>query len=476
MTQAYSPDEFWTPRSISAITGGQWLGDPADLGVKLSGLGIDSRAVKPGQVFLAVKGDRLDGHEFVNGAQQAGAAISIVDQTPLAAAAKPQGILKVDDTLKALTQLATAYRETLRRMGCTVIAVVGSNGKTTTRHLIHAVLSEKYQGTQSAKSFNNHLGVPLTILGANIGDRFLVAEVGTNHPGEVAALGEILLPDSVVVTSIGKEHLEFFGDLHGVAREEASIFRYMTPGGKAFIESNACRWFKDTPGAEQAIDPIVFGIVPEDSPAKPQNLGDRQRFTLPGGTRVDLPLIAPHDVSNALGAAEVGRAMGVSEDQIRNALQAVSPMPGRVEVKHFGPITVIDDTYNANPDSMLAALRILTNYPIRPGGRRLVVLGDMLELGDQAESSHRELGEALAEFCKKGLIHHAVLIGSLMANVAQDLGSAVRHMPEIKDDTALTIADLLQPNDVVLYKGSRGLQLERLLPAVKDRALKMPAC
>jgi len=474
MMPAFAPDDFWTPGAIQAITRGRWLGEPSDTGMKLFGLGIDSRTLKPGQVFLAVRGDRFDGHEFVQSAQHAGAGLVIIDQVPTGEKQSDHGVLQVEDTLIALRQLAAAYREILRRMGCTVIAVVGSNGKTTTRHLIYAVLSEKFTGSQSPKSFNNHLGVPLTLLGADPKDGFLVAEVGTNHPGEIASLGELLQPDSVVVTSIGREHIEFFGDLHGVVREEASIFRHMALDGKAFIESDAYRWIKDTPGAVQAIGPIVFGLGSEDSGSKRQNLGGRQRFTLLGGTPVDLPLIAPHDVCNALGAAEVGRAMGVDEKQIKHALEAVSPRPGRVEVKQFGPITVIDDTYNANPDSTLAALHILAEYPIHPDGRRLVVLGDMLELGDQAVPSHRELGESLAGLLGDRLIHHAVLIGRLMTYAAEGLGDVVQHFPEIKGDTAVAISGQLRPNDVILFKGSRGLQLERLLPAVEERASTMP--
>jgi UDP-N-acetylmuramoyl-tripeptide--D-alanyl-D-alanine ligase len=475
---AMTPDKTlhtcWTPAWIHAVTGGEWLCPPVESDVSLTGLGIDSRSIKPGQVFLAVKGDLFDGHKYVVAATKAGATIAVIEHDDEAKDKTTPGLLLVDNSIDALHRLARAYREVLRSAGCRVIAVVGSNGKTTTRHLIHTVLSSKLDGTQSPKSFNNHLGVPLTLLGAAVGDRYVVAEVGTNHPGEIDALSGLLQPDSAVITCIGKEHLEFFGDLHGVAKEEAAILRHLPSNGEVFIESDAYVWIQKTEALNPNTKIAIYGLGSTAGSQPRQSLAGRQRFPISDTVTIDLPLIAPHDLNNALAAVEVGRSMGVSDAQIKTALEQAQPMPGRLEVKHFGPVTVIDDTYNANPDSTVAALKVLADFPVDHAGRRIVVLGDMLELGDSTDESHREAGNILSRMSKSGTIHHITLIGPCMALAADELAGAhpvdgLAHHMEIDADTPAHLAALIRPHDVVLYKGSRGMQLENLLPALRDR-------
>lgn len=463
----------WTPAWVQNATGGRWLHPPDKPEAQLTGLGIDSRTLKPGHIFLAVKGEHFDGHRFIQPAFNAGATIAIIDQ-PSETCDQPQaGLLLVDNTLDALHQLARSHRQALRAAGCHVIAVAGSNGKTTTRHLIHTVLSSKLRGTQSPKSFNNHLGVPLTLLGASINDDFVVAEVGTNHPGEIDALGKLLQPDSAVITCIGKEHMEFFGDLQGVADEEAAITRHLPPGAKVFIEADAWQWIKNT----QTYSTKTRAIVYENDP-KPESFTKTNRaaqiFSISDTVTVDLPLIAPHDRLNARAAVLVGQAMGVPDNLIKTALQTVKPMPGRLEVKHFGPVTVIDDSYNANPDSTQAALDVLANFSITKQGRRLAILGDMLELGAISETSHREIGSTVLKMIDSDILHHAILIGPAMASAADELAGTktkahVTHHTTTDQSNFDTITDSLQPNDVVLVKGSRGLQLENLVTAIGDR-------
>ncbi len=471
---------LWTPAGIQAVTRGHWLGDAPDAGARLSGSSIDSRVVKAGQLFIAVKGERFDGHDFVASALNAGAAMAIVERHPDDRATPPAKILRVDDTIKALHRIARAQRQILRQNNCKVIAVVGSNGKTTTRHMIHAVLSAKFKGTQSPKSFNNHLGVPLTLLNADPRDDFVVAEVGTNHPGEVAELGELLQPDAAVVTCIGREHLEFFGDLHGVAREEASILRFIPSTGGVFVEKDAYGWLSDLPDIKHIEAPVVFGWGAKSTASNRQCLGERQRFAINKDMLIDLPLIAPHDINNAQGAIAVGRSMGVGDSQIKRALESIRPMPGRLEVKRFGLVTVIDDTYNANPDSAQAALDVLAAFPVKPGGRRVAVLGDMLELGDASVPAHRDLGKALGRLCQADAIQQISLIGPMMDQAVDELAHTpsecrINHYVEASSDTATSIAKELRSNDVVLIKGSRGVQLERLLPAIADRFVQPPA-
>lgn len=483
MVQAESPvmnqadtagQTCWTPSWVQQVTGGRWLTPPTDPHATLSGLGIDSRAVKPGQVFLAVKGENFDGHDYALQALHAGAAIAIVERDDAIYIDSAPGVLLVDNTVDALHRLAAAYREVLRRSGCTVIAVVGSNGKTTTRHLVHTVLSSRFKGSQSPKSFNNHLGVPLTMLGAVVGDRFVVAEVGTNHPGEIAALGQLLQPDAVVVTCIGHEHMEFFGDLHGVAEEEAAISRFVSPGGVMFIESDARKWIEEAKSYQRAAEPIIFGFGKDGAEQQRRLMGDRQRFAISASVEVDLPLLAPHDINNALAAVAVGRWMNMDDAAIKAALENVHPMPGRLEVKRFGPVTVIDDTYNANPDSMRAALDVLAGYPVPDDGRRILVLGDMLELGALTEDAHREVGNALLRMFDAEIIQHVTLVGPLMATAAGTISQSaastrMTHKPGFDDVTIQTIAQSIRAGDIVLCKGSRGLRLERLMPIIKDR-------
>ena len=223
---------FWTYQNLADVTKGTWLVEPDNLGDVVAGLWHDTREIQPGQAYLAIKGDQFDGQDFIDKAFEAGAALAIVSAEPATSHQPPAPLLQVDDTIQALQDLARAYRAELKAGGCKVIGIAGSNGKTTTRHLIHHVLTHAgLKGTQSPKSFNNHLGVPLTLLSALPGDDFVACEIGTNHPGEIDFLSAIARPDIAVITSIGEEHLEFFGDLENVAQEELSIIPHVMPSG-----------------------------------------------------------------------------------------------------------------------------------------------------------------------------------------------------------------------------------------------------
>jgi UDP-N-acetylmuramoyl-tripeptide--D-alanyl-D-alanine ligase len=474
MTPSTNPHKVWTPSWVQNVTHGRWLCPPTESNNLLTGLGIDSRTIKSGQVFLAIQGDQFDGHHFTQAAINNGAAIAIVQQSDALDDTSDAGLLLVDDTVDALQQLARSYRDALRSAGCHIIAIVGSNGKTTTRHLIHAVLSSTLKGTQSPKSFNNHLGVPLTLLGASLEDDFVVAEVGTNHPGEIDALGKLLQPDSAVITCIGKEHMEFFGNLLNVANEEAAITQYLPKDGKVFIESQAYQWVRKTKVFNTNTQTIVYAPDPTQTQTQHTNLAGKQQLTISNTVTINLPLIAPHDLTNAQAAVEVGRAMGTPDELIKSALESVSPMPGRLEIKHMGTVTLIDDTYNANPDSTLAALNVLADFPTAPTGRRVAILGDMLELGDLTEDSHREIAQKLSQMSDSKIIQLITLIGPCMSLAADELtgsqaGRCLTHYTSIDKTTPTDIAALIQPNDVVLLKASRGMQLEQLLPAMQHR-------
>jgi UDP-N-acetylmuramoyl-tripeptide--D-alanyl-D-alanine ligase len=441
---------FWTPAAFAEILGGSWTRPPSADDAPLSRVCIDSRAIRAGEVFVAIAGERFDGHDYLRQVQGAGALLAIVEQDVAAPPPGPRsggiGVLRVESTVRALQALAARWRDLLRAEGCRVVSVSGSNGKTTTRHLVHHVLTKGgLQGTQSPKSFNNHLGVPLTLLGAKATHDFLVAEIGTNHPGEVAELAAIVRPDIAVVTSIGEEHLEFFKDLHGVAREESDILDHVADDGRVLL-------------------PVEARLpVPLEVPAEPTYAIDR--FDVDPVT-AGLPLPGEHNRLNASAASAVARLFGIDEAHIRDAWPEAGHAPMRGEViaaDDPDQPTVINDAYNANPTSMRAALSVLAEYP----APRIAILGDMLELGDVTAPAHREIAELAARTAE-----HTVLIGPHFAAVLDALnldGGAVTAHAEWSDDLARTIAASISADATLLLKGSRGMALERLLPALDER-------
>lgn len=449
--------DFWTPQHFQQMTQGRWLVEPTDRSVKLAGISIDSRTLKRGQVFVAIKGERFDGHDYLGLAVAGGAAMTIVEHEPATEKTPPDPssssppCLLVDDTIKALQDLARHYRNVLRYGGVKVIAVTGSNGKTTTRHIVHTLLSAKLKGSQSPKSFNNHLGVPLTMLGASHDDNFVVAEVGTNHPGEIATLADILRPDVAVITNIGTAHIGNFGSRGAIAREKKSLFEFVEPGGLAVVPE----------GLEAQVPQYVsFQCARADEPLAAL-----------------LPLPGRHNLQNAALAVQVARWFGLDDNSIAGALATVQPLPGRLEPIHLGQgVHVLNDTYNANPDSVAAALDQLsaTTHP-----RRVAILGDMLELGDDAPQQHRQIADQLDGLrCDENVNGHgqylAIFIGPLAKLAAQALaerwpGEQVHAYDAWSDDLPGKIAALLQPGDLVLIKASRAMALERLIPAIENK-------
>lgn len=437
---------FWTHQNIAEVTGGTWLVKPDDLSAELTGLWHDTRDIKPGQAYLAIKGDNFDGHDFVDKTFDAGAALAIVSATP---SPKPQAsgpTLRVEDTVVALQDLARAYRNELKRGGCKVIGIAGSNGKTTTRHLIHHVLTHAgLKGTQSPKSFNNHLGVPLTLLQAKPHDDFVACEIGTNHPGEIDFLSAIARPDVAVITSIGEEHLEFFGDLDGVADEEFSIVDHVADDGF-----------------------IVGGLYEFDTRLEYRISGRHQWIRTYEGScdpPWEMPLLGEHNRNNAAASIVVACILGVDDATSGDALMNVRPAPHRGELIHCNQgVNIYDDCYNANPASVREALNVLNNLA---DDGRVFVFGDMFELGEVGPEEHRRIGEIVAALSSIRMITIGPLAG--LAKEASQGSVKTTHFPEWSDDLPDLIAALLQPGDTVLLKASRGMRLERLIPAIERR-------
>ena len=375
-------------------------------------------------------------------------------------------IVQVDDTVAGLNRLAGAYRGELRAK---VIAVGGSNGKTTAKRILHTILAEKFNGHASPKSFNNNIGMPLTILEVESGHEFVVLEIGTNAPGEIAALGAVCRPDIAVITSIGLEHLEKLGDLEGVAREEASIAAFLKTGGTLVLPAEAPELMTalkmvggqrilvgtEKPGAGSQ-KPIAADLVGTDIRESMAGVS----FSLNGRGRYELPLLGEHNVLNALLAMAVARRMGVSDEQIVRGLAKVKPAEGRLEPMTVGSHPLIHDAYNANPSSMEAALK--TFGRIEGSGRKVAVLGDMLELGETSELMHRSVGAMVVGFKMDVL----VAIGPMMqhaAAVAAAAGGVEVQRFASTAEARLGIANVIKDGDAILLKGSHGMALETLL-------------
>lgn len=480
------PTGFWTAGTIAAATGGKWGGsqppaNPPPHALMINGVCTDNRAVTPGCCFVALKGEKHDGHDFAVKAAEAGAAM-ILACRPIAGLTKVP-VLVVEDTRRALGRLAAAYRDHLGAEGATFIAVCGSNGKTTTVRMIDAVLRAAHPGTSSQKSFNNDIGVPLTILSARSGDHFVLCEVGTNHPGEINTLGAVVRPDIAVITSIGREHLEGFGDLAGVMREEAAIARHLRPAGTLMYGEVAPladgRTFEGlletftNPFTPRCLDraywlrrvqTVTVPSVPA-TPAAAQRIGTQWKDL--NGHLWQVPLAGEHNASNAMLAVWVGQAMGMDNDAIAAALLTVQGPAMRQEVKAVGQVTVVNDAYNANPDSMLASLAAFAS--LTPGAqRRVAILGQMGELGASTAAAHAEVLAAALDTQGVGAV---MIAGPSFAAAAESVppGAVLAVEPVMSDEAAQRLATYIKAGDAVLIKGSRSQAMERVDAAITAR-------
>ena len=477
----------WDIDEIRRAVKGKWLmrgpGEGAG-GRRFNGrISTDSRKASAGDLFFAIKGERFDAHEFVTDVVERDVACIIVHKDPATkilnrAKERDVAIVRVDDTISALNRLAAAYRsgEISDGMRAKVIAVGGSNGKTTTKRIIHALLSEKYganAGLASPKSFNNNIGVPLTLLEVAPSHEYVVLEIGTNAPGEIAALGEVCRPDIAVITSVGLEHLEKLCDLEGVAREEASIAPFVAEGGTLILPA-------DAPELMAAIQPHQLQriLIGRRGDSADFVLGDVAEslagtiFSINGRGQFHLPLLGEHNAINALTAIAVARRMGVSEEQIAAGLGKVAAAEGRFESLSLGPCRVINDAYNANPTSMEAALRTFARLSTG-AGRRVVILGDMLELGKSSKALHQSVGGLVAELG----FDLFIAIGPAMrhaANAAKARG--MRAVVAFSRTLAARrgLARWIKPGDNVLLKGSHGMALESLLSIFRDSPIHAP--
>lgn len=459
-----------TVEVIVRATGGALVS--GDLALPVTGVSIDSRTLAPGEAFFAIRGHQRDGHAHVGEAARRGASCLVVHALPDEPCAGVPLVL-VDDTTAALGRLARAHRA---RFTLPVVAVTGSNGKTTTKELAAAVLATCFNVLRSPASFNNQWGLPLTLLRLGPEHQAAVVELGTNAPGEIGALAALARPTVGVVTTVAAVHTEFLGSIEGVREEKAALVRALPASGCAVLNADDPRVLGMR--GETSARVVTFGLeASADVRARGpvSETGGGLAFTVAHAgdeARVRVPLAGRHNVLNALAAAGVGVALGLPLADIARGLGTVRPVKGRCVWHERGGVRILDDSYNANPVSVAAALDTLAAERAR--GRLVAVLGDMLELGAIADAAHREVGRRAAALGVAALLGIGPRMRAAVAE-AQGAGLAGAHHAATFEDAVAWLLEHLAPGDVVLVKGSRGMRLERVVEALLTRLLPCAA-
>ena len=434
-------------KEIAAWADGEVLsGVPAE---RVSVVSSDTRALKGGEIFVALKGENFDAHDYLREAADKGVKALFIQHLPQSTEEVDCAIIRVKDTLKGLQEWARNYR---RSLDLKVVGITGSSGKTSTKDLISAVLSGSFPVNATKGNLNNYIGLPLTILSTDLKDQVGVFEMGMSHPGEIEVLAEMAGPDIAVITNVGTAHLEFMGSREAIAQEKGMLTEAVTEDGWAILSAHDdfTESIRQRTRAQVVTGGIGCGDVQAGNVVLEMN-GSRFRLAYEGeGADVSLSVPGEHMVKNATLAAAVGLKLGLSLDQVAQGLATVNLTKGRMEHKTVGGIPFLDDSYNANPDSMRAALQTMRKLPVK--GKRIAVLGRMAELGGAVEGEHRKLGEIAAE----NEVDLVIGVGEEGEWIAQGVGN--RAEVQIFDGHE-KIAEYLRaqagPEDLVLLKGSR---------------------
>jgi UDP-N-acetylmuramoyl-tripeptide--D-alanyl-D-alanine ligase len=439
---------------IAEMCGGQLTGEGSAL---ISRLSKDTRTLAPGDLYLALRGGNFDGNAFVSAAAEKGAAGAIVDTDVHAPAGFP--LIRTGDSLLALQQLASAWRD---RLTLRVVGITGSSGKTSTKEFTAAVLGARLQVTKTQGNLNNHFGLPLTVLDATQSDQAAVWEMGMNHPGEIAPLAALARPDVAIVTNIGVSHIEFFENRDGIAAEKAELIRAVHRDGSVIIpaEDDYAGFLAERASGRRLVR-CGFGVA--DVRAEAITLDGRgatfrvEAFGDSGSARI--PVTGEHMVRNALLAVAAGLELGLSLEECLAGLENTRLTGGRLEQKLIRGVHFLDDTYNANPDSMEAALRTLA--AMSADGRRIAVLGRMGELGAYAQTGYERVGRVAAQTAQT-----LVAVGPETAPLVETARSAgLAEIFEAADtrEAAGLLREVARSGDVVLVKGSRSARMEQVI-------------
>jgi UDP-N-acetylmuramoyl-tripeptide--D-alanyl-D-alanine ligase len=462
--------ELWTAEELANATGGQFEGSPPRA---MGGVSIDSRSLAKGDIFVSIKGDNRDGHEFAAHALKAGAGVAIVSR-PTEEMRRAGALLIVDDPLEALRRLGIAAR---RRSEAQVIAVTGSVGKTSTKEALKLVLSREGGTHASVASYNNHWGVPLSLARMPQNAKFAVFEIGMNHAGEITPLVQMVEPHIAIVTAIAASHLGYFRSLEEIADAKAEIFSGVLPGGAALVNRDGEHFARLREAAVRAGVRRVFGFGKSDaadirlvkcvlresnSSATASVLGETVAYT------IGMP--GEHVAINSLAVLGAAKLAGANLVRAAECLSALSPPKGR-GVHHRlqapgGEILLIDESYNANPTSMRAALAVLSRIEPQNGGKRIAVLGDMLELGESGPRLHAELAGAVDAAQADALYACGPLMRNLWEAVPE--GRRGRYAASSEELKVALIRDL-RAGDVVMVKGSLGSRMSPLVEAIKEK-------
>lgn len=436
----------------------------------------DSREIKSGDLFLALKGEKFDGHEFVKKACKMGSRGVVVDETRAwemlrqirAAGTAPVMVVGVKDTLRAYQNLARFHR---LRFSIPVVAITGSNGKTTTKEMVYRVLATRWRVHKTQGNFNNAIGVPRTLLGLRAGHQAAVIEMGVDQVGQTTQLCDIVRPTSGVITNVGPDHLEFYGTLARSAASKAELLDWLPHDGGAAILNADDRYFEKF--SRKAKCPVVSFGLSDRGDVRAADLvwnGHRTEFRLllpnrKKSKRVSVRIMGSHNVANALAGAAVGWALGFSGDDIVAGLEKFRPAPMRSEIRRWGGVMYLYDCYNANPASVKAALELLVG--LDPTRRTIAVLGDMLELGPNEAQFHQEVGRDAARHHVTHLIACGAFGHKMQEGVQKARGTT--RVSVVKDavEAGELLKTVVKRGDVVLIKASRGAKMERVLDAVR---------
>ncbi|MBI1807200.1 MAG: UDP-N-acetylmuramoyl-tripeptide--D-alanyl-D-alanine ligase [Ignavibacteria bacterium] len=436
-----------------------------------AGVSIDSRSVKRGEVFIAIRGENFDGHQFVEQAFAKGASCAVIDARTDSARWQSKPVLVVDDTTKTLGRLANIYR---KKFSIPVLAVAGSNGKTTTKEMITAVLNTRYTVLSTHGNLNNHIGVPQTLFHLKPKHEVAVIEIGTNHFGEIMYLCNILEPTHGIITNIGREHLQFFHDLEGVARAEGELFSALGKSGVGFINRDDERVVAQAKPVQKKVTYSFskrssdihgkFLRVHEDGCAEfAVSSGKGKKFA------IQLSIPGKHVMINALAATAIGLTFKVPPKEIQKSLKNFNAVGKRMEVVRVGDITIVNDAYNANPDSVLSALEALQAMKCK--GKKIVILADMRELGDASQLEHERIGDAIGSMGFEFLLTY----GEMARHIYTRANVRTKIHYDQKNILSEYAAELLSAGDIVLVKGSRGMKMEDVVTFLVDRLEKNAA-
>lgn len=454
-----------TPAEIAKALNGQLRNaEGADVNKEVSCVEIDSRKIEPGGVFIATVGEKVDGHSFVGQVAEKGVVCAVVEKE----GDYPLPYILVENSFEALKKIAAFYRD---KLDIPIIGITGSVGKTSTKEFIATVLSQKYSVQKTAGNFNNEVGMPLTILSIRPEHEIAVVEMGISHFGEMERLASISRPDTCVITNIGQCHLENLIDRDGVLKEKTEMLRFMNSGGSIVLNGDDDKLIGVKAPIGTKLYHYGFGDVNDIRPASVESrglLGSKAILKTSGNLEEDItieaniPLPGRHMVYNAMAAARIGLIYGMSAEEIAEGIAAVQATGGRSHVMELGRFTVIDDCYNANPVSMKAAIDLLGTAD----GRKVAILGDMFELGENEKALHEEVGKYAAD----NNIDVIVTIGKLSSNMCRGAktGNSEVFWFETRDEAVDELAKILKAGDSILVKASHGMELQAVIEKIKD--------